>query len=64
LTRYLDVVKNSWRLENEFIPKTFYSRALGSNLMALFHRNLESIRSQMIGLHPRSLIFSVSRTLH
>jgi len=39
-----DVVKNSWRLENEFIPKTFYSKALGGNLMALFHRNLESIR--------------------
>ncbi|KAF9514146.1 hypothetical protein BS47DRAFT_1343474 [Hydnum rufescens UP504] len=40
-----DVVKNSWRLENEFIPKTFYSKALGGNLMALFHRNLESIRT-------------------
>ncbi|KAF9514147.1 hypothetical protein BS47DRAFT_1382135 [Hydnum rufescens UP504] len=32
------------RLNNEFIPKTFYSKALGANLMALFHQHFETFR--------------------
>lgn len=39
-----DLTKNSWRLENEYIPKTFYATALGANLIALLKRNLPDIR--------------------
>ncbi|KAF9514118.1 hypothetical protein BS47DRAFT_1316969 [Hydnum rufescens UP504] len=38
-----DTAKNSWRLENEFIPKTFYAKALGGNFLSVFTRHLDRI---------------------
>jgi len=39
-----DVVKNSIRLENEFIPRTIYAPALGGNLMALIRGHVDTLR--------------------
>jgi len=39
-----DVVKNSIRLETEFIPKTFYAPALGGNLIALIRSHVGTLR--------------------
>ncbi|KAF8341528.1 Alpha/Beta hydrolase protein [Cantharellus anzutake] len=39
-----DVVKNSIRLETEFIPKTLYAPALGGNLMALIRGHVGTLQ--------------------